>query len=132
MKLNITTENNWLEATWYEEVQQEENISRVQVHCESFSGHKEHISMLRNKAKEFDTSLDEYEDIIKEVSDSFRYPTQEELDKEELANKIQEALTFLAKTDNREFPSYIPKDGENVAETIAKRVEARQFIRENR
>lgn len=132
MKLDITTENNWIGATWYEEIQQEENISRVQVWCESFSGHREHIEMLRNKAKEYGTSLDEYEDVIKEVSDSFVYPTQEELDKQELANKIQEALAFLAKTDNREFPSYVPKDGENVTETIAKRVEARQFIRENR
>ena len=49
-----------------------------------------------------------------------------------LQNKVKEAMAFLDKTDNREFPSYIPKDGEILAETIAKRVEARQFIRENR
>ena len=67
MKLEMKLENNWLEATWKE--------NGMQVHCESFSGHKEHITMLRAKAKEFNTSLKEFESLIKQCEDSFVYPT---------------------------------------------------------
>lgn len=72
MKLNIILENNWLEATWLE--------NEIQIHCESFSGHKEHIALLRAKAKEFNTPLDEFEDLIKQCQDSFVYPTDEEIE----------------------------------------------------
>lgn len=91
IKLNIKLENNWLEATWKE--------NGIQIHCESFSGHKEHIVMLEAKALEFGTSLDEFEGLIKQCKDSFIYPTEDELAKEELNNKIQEANGYLAQTD---------------------------------
>lgn len=115
IKLNITIDKDWLEATWTKEVTtinevevdgelvketvQEESVTTEQIHCESFSGHKEHIVMLEAKALEFGTSLDEFEGLIKQCKDSFIYPTEDELAKEELQNKIQEANVYLAQTD---------------------------------
>lgn len=74
MKLNIILENNWLEAAWLED--------EIQIHCESFSGHKEHITLLRTKAKEFNTSLIEFEPLIKQCEDTFIYPSDEEIETE--------------------------------------------------
>lgn len=74
IKLNITIDKDWLEATWLED--------EIQIHCESFSGHKEHIAMLRAKAKEFNTSLKEFEPLIKKCEDAFIYPTNEEIETE--------------------------------------------------
>ena len=119
IKLNITIDKDWLEATWTKEVTtinevekevevdgelvkeivKEESVTTEQIHCESFSGHKEHIVMLEAKALEFGTSLDEFEGLIKQCKDSFIYPTEDELAKEELQNKIQEANQYLAQTD---------------------------------
>jgi hypothetical protein len=48
-----------------------------------------------------------------------------------IQKQVMERKEFLKKTDNREFPSYICKDGEILEDTIAKRVEAREFIRAN-
>lgn len=124
MKLNIILENNWLEATWIE--------NELQVHCESFSGHKEHIDMLRAKAKEFNTSLEDYEDLIAECEDSFIYPTDEEIAKEEVINKIAEAKAYLSSTDYKmtvDYFSTLSKDIQD--EFILKRNEAREFIRAN-
>ncbi len=119
IKLNITIDKDWLEATWIKEVTtindvekevevdgelvkeivQEESVTTEQIHCESFSGHKEHIAMLEAKALEFGTSLDEYSELIKQCKDSFIYPTDEELLAYELDKKIQEANQYLAQTD---------------------------------
>lgn len=74
IKLNIILENNWLEATWLED--------EIQLHCESFSGNKEHITLLRTKAKEFNTSLEEFEPLIKQCQNAFIYPTDEEIEYE--------------------------------------------------
>lgn len=74
MKVNIILENNWIEATWLED--------ETQIYCESFSGHKEHIAMLRAKAKEFNTSLKEFEPLIKQCEDAFIYLTDEEIETE--------------------------------------------------
>lgn len=95
-KLNlILDDKNWLEATWAELTEIESSI----IHCESFSGHKEHISMLRAKAKEFNTSLKEYEPLIKECQDNFIYPSDEEIKQQEQANLNQESLNSLSSTD---------------------------------
>lgn len=69
--------NNWIEVTWI-------NEENIEFHCESFSGHEEHIELLRLKAKELNTSLDEFEDIIKQCQDSFIYPTDEEIETEKI------------------------------------------------
>jgi len=92
MKLELKLSNNWLEATWYTE----ENETKTQVHCESFSGHPEHIAMLKSKALEYGTELDEV--IIKELADSYEAPTQAELDAEANKAKIQEAYAYLVST----------------------------------
>lgn len=91
MKLEMKLENNWLEATWLED----EN----QIHCESFSGHPEHIAMLEAKVLEFGTSLDEYADVIAQAKEAFVMPAAEELLAYELDQKIQEANGYLAQTD---------------------------------
>lgn len=115
IKLNIVVDKDWLEATWTKEVTtinevekdgklvQEDSVATEQVHCESFSGHREHIQMLRAKAKEFNTSLDEFEDIIKQCQDSFVYPTEEENEVEQIKQfQIQfrfDRDSLLNKTD---------------------------------
>lgn len=88
MKLNITLDQtNWIEATWEKEIitqvdGKEDRVETTQVYCESFSGHEEHINMLRTKAKEFNTSLKEFEPLIKQCQDSFVSPTDEEIEAE--------------------------------------------------
>ena len=119
IKLNITIDKDWLEATWTKEVTtindvekevevgdklikeivQEESVTTEQLHCESFSGHPEHIAMLEAKALEFGTSLDEYADVIKQAKEAFVMPTAEELLAYELNQKIQEANHYLTQTD---------------------------------
>ena len=76
MKLSIIKDNtNWLEATWYEEFVTTEGdepvITKKQVHCEYYSGHPEHIAMLRDKAAAYGTILTEFEGLITEVGDNF-------------------------------------------------------------
>ena len=105
MKLELKLTNDWLEATWYDETitvdkeTQGESVVKTQIHCESFSGHPEHIAMLEAKALEFGTSLDEFEGLIAQVKESFVMPTEEELLAYELDQKIQEANQYLAQTD---------------------------------
>ena len=102
IKLNIKLDNNWLEATWTKEVTtindvekevevygevikeivQEELVTTEQLHCESFSGHKEHIEQLRAKSKQFNTSLKDFEPLIKQCEDAFIYPSDEEIETE--------------------------------------------------
>ena len=122
MELILKLENNWLEATWLED--------ETQIHCESFSGHREHIQMLRAKAKEFNTSLKEFESLIKQCEDSFIYPTDEEIAKEELQHKINEALAYLSSTDYKMTVDYFGSLSKEIQdELILKRAEAREFIR---
>ena len=111
IKLNIIADKDWLEATWTKEVTtinevekdgelvQEDSVATEQVHCESFSGHREHIQMLRAKALELGTNLDEYEAVIAECESKFVYPTDEEVAAELAAHTKAEALAYLASTD---------------------------------
>lgn len=114
MKLELIKYDNanWLEATWKEiktitlpqEVDENGMADMVlrtseveiQVHCESFSGHAEHIAMLRAKALEYGTELDEA--IVKELEESYEAPTQAELDDEAKKAKLQEAYAYLSST----------------------------------
>ena len=152
IKLNITIDKDWIEATWTKEVTtineiekevevdgelikeivQEESVTTEQIHCESFSGHREHITLLRAKAKEFNTSLKEFEPLIKECEDAFIYPTDKEIAKEELNNKIQEAKIYLASTDYKMTIDYFATLTKEIQdELILKRAESRKFIRDN-
>ena len=125
MKLNIKLEDNWLEATWLED--------ETQIHCESFSGHKEHITMLRTKAKEFNTSLKEFESLIKKCQDVFIYPSDEEIAKEELQHKLNEAQYLLDSTQFKFGEDYDKKKNTPEWEELkVKRAEAREFIRGNK
>ena len=100
----ILDQTNWLEATWVEEVitqveGEEDRVETTQVWCESYSGHTEHIAMLRAKASEFGTELGEYEELIAECENKFVYPSDEEVAAELAAHTKAEALAYLASTD---------------------------------
>ena len=133
----ILDETNWLEATWTEEIitqveGEEDKVETTQVHCESYSGHPEHISMLRAKALEFGTSLDEYEELIAECESKFIAPTEEEIQAEEIAMKVQEYKSYLASTDYKMTIDYfatLTVDMQN--ELTTKRAEAREYVRAN-
>ena len=137
MKLDLILTNDWLEATWYnEEVSineetKEETVTETQVHCESYSGHSEHIKMLRAKALEFGTSLDKYESLISECKSKFVYPTQEELDKEINAHKVQEPRSYLFSTAWYVERLNDPSSGKPIPqEVLDKRADARLIINE--
>ena len=124
MKLNIKLEDNWLEATWLED--------ETQIHCESFSGHKEHITMLRTKATEFETELDEYEDLIAECENNFIAPTEEEIQAEITVNLVQEAKNYLASTDYKMTIDYFATLSKEEQDSLVKeRAEKREFVRLN-
>ena len=88
---SVINENGWLEVTWVE--------GDEQVFCGSYSGHPEHIKMLRDKAVEFNTPLDAYEDMITKVQSEFKMPSVEELNAYEQEQKVMECTTYLASTD---------------------------------
>lgn len=127
MKLELKLTNDWLEATWYEEVDE----VKTQVHCESYSGHPEHIAMLRAKALEFGTSLDEFEDLIIQAEQAYTPPTQEELDKALVIQKVQEYKAYLLATDFKMTVDYYATlTTEQQEELTTKRAEARAFLKE--
>ena len=77
--INIKLDNNWLEATWIK--------NETQIHCEAFSGHPEHISMLRDRCLLHGVKLSiDDEKLIEEAMNNFTMPSQEELDKINLDN----------------------------------------------
>lgn len=149
MKLELKLTNDWLEAAWYEETItvndvekeietirgviketiQEEATTKAQVYCESFSGHNEHIAMLRVKAKEFNTELDEA--LIAECVANFKYPTEAELAEQELKAKLGEAQALLDSTQFKFGDDYDQKDTPEWLALKVKRQEAREFIRIN-
>lgn len=100
----ILDQTNWLEATLVEEIVtqvegEEDRVETTQVWCESYSGHPEHIAMLRAKATEFGTELGEYEELIAECENKFVHPSDEEVAAELAAHTKAEALAYLANTD---------------------------------
>ena len=66
---------------------------------------------------------DEYREIIT--------PTQEQAEALELAKAIRDAKNYLAETDYKDLPNYVPKPDEDIAAIIAERNERREFIRAN-
>ena len=121
MKLELKLTNDWLEATWYEDDKQ--------VHCESFSGHPEHIAMLRTKALEFGTELDET--VVAECIANFKMPTEAELLLEANRINVAEAKAYLASTDFKMTIDYFATLTE-IEQTglTAKRAEVRSFLKE--
>ena len=123
IKSFILDETNWLEVIWV-------NENDEQIHCESFSGHPEHIAMLRARALEFGTKLDE--SLIKECIANFKYPTEEELAQQELESKIAEAKAYLESTDFKMTVDYYSTlTADEQAELTEKRAEAREYVRVN-
>ena len=122
MKLDIKLDKDWLEATWIKEVTtindvekevevdgelvkeivKEESVITEQIHCESFSGHPEHISMLRDRCLLYGVKLSiDDEKLIEEAMNNFTMPSQEELDKINLDNlKVELKSTKLIALDN--------------------------------
>ena len=124
IKSFILDDTNWLEVVWV-------NDNEEQVHCESYSGHPEHIAMLRAKALEFGTSLDEFEDLITQAEQAYTPPTQEELDKALVIQKVQEYKAYLLATDFKMTVDYYATlTTEQQEELTTKRAEARAFLKE--
>lgn len=75
----------------------------------------------------------EYELIKEWLKDNTPEPefTEEELAQQEINKKIQEAKLYLANTDYKMLPNYVPKANEDLDAIIAKRNETREFIRNN-
>ena len=125
----ILDETNWLEATWVEEIVtqaegEEDIVETTQLHCESYSGHPEHIAMLRAKATEFGTELGEYEELIAECESKFVHPSEEEVAAELAAHTKAEALAYLASTDW--YVTRKAETGVEIPEEVSKlRAEAR-------
>ena len=123
-EFKLSQNKGWFEVTWVED----ETI----VHCESFSGHPEHIQMLEAKALEFNTSIDEYQGIIDEAVKNFVSPTQAELDRYVIDNQIAEYKNYLSSTDYKMTVDYFATlDKITQDALIVKRAEAREFIRNN-
>lgn len=76
----------------------------------------------------------EYE-LIKEWLSQGNVPepefTEEELVKQEINTKVQEAKQYLQSTDHKFYLGYKPKDGEDLVAIEARRDEAREYIRAN-
>lgn len=103
--------NGWVEVTWVDTITSKIAIDtmvdgevvqvvknkqeEIIVHCESYSGHPEHIQLLRNKAVEFNTDLTELEPLIVQVQNEFIMPTEEDL------LSIQKEQELILAQDNR-------------------------------
>lgn len=57
--------------------------------------------------------------------------TEEDIQKQELQIKINEAKQYLDKTDHKFYNGYKPKESEDLVEIERLRDEAREFIRAN-
>ena len=57
--------------------------------------------------------------------------TEEELAKQLINTKVQEAKQYLQSTDHKFYLGYKPKEGEDLVAIEAKRDEAREYIRMN-
>lgn len=133
IKLELKLTNDWIEATWYTEADE----VKTQVHCESFSGHAEHIAMLRSKLAEYgvETTVQD-EALITECQAQFVYPTEEELAQEASKQMLQEANAYLASTDwvepyllRHELGlEVLPADSQKLV-IAAKRAEYKLYIR---
>ena len=123
-EFKLSQNKDWFEVSWIED----ETI----VHCESFSGHPEHIQLLKMRALEFSTTIDEYQGIIDEAVKNFVVPTQAELDSYIVQNQITEYKNYLLSTDYKMTVDYFATLNKITQdELLAKRAEAREFIRAN-
>jgi len=104
----VYEKTNWLEVTWVKEIVTqvevekdgelviEDKIEVIQIHCESFGDSDEYIQLLRDRALEFNTSLDEYEELISIVISNRSIPTEDELLALKKENEKQRILSIKA------------------------------------
>ena len=117
---------NAIEVTWVETIEEVETV----IHCQAYADVQ--IDLLRADAEKYGTSLDEYEDIIKEVESNIVYPTPEEIAEQEKQAKLQECYAYLNSTDYKMTIDYFATLTESEQAILTtKRAEARQFIRDN-
>ena len=107
------------------------------IHCQAYADVQ--MDMLRADALKYNTPLDEYESIIKEVESNIVLPTPEEIAEQEKQAKLQECDAYLKNTDWVE--PYLLKHytglellNENSYKFEIERLrkEAIQFIRDNK
>lgn len=100
LKPIIIDATGWLEATWVERTQDAD--TETQVWCQSY--HPTQIDMLRAKAAEYGTPLDEYEPLLAEWVAAYTPPVPEPLTPEQLQAMVvqatQQRLDDFARTRN--------------------------------
>lgn len=113
IKLSITKTNiDWIDVIWTKEVViqiegQEDTIESKQINCESFSGHREHIEMLKNKCVEFGTKLNKEQlKIIDEISKAFVYPDENDILKEIETQRVLSIKSKAKGLIEKEYPLY--------------------------
>lgn len=99
----------WLEATWIERTQAAESepgaVTETQVWCQSY--HPTQIDMLRAKAAEYGTPLDEYEPMLAEWVASYEPPVvTPEQKRAELTNAVT-VLRWSKETGGLTLPNGI-------------------------
>ena len=118
---------NYIEVTWVETIEEVETV----IHCQAYADVQ--MDMLRADALKYNTSLDKYEDIIKEVESNIVLPTPEEIAEQERLVKLSECYAYLNSTDYKMTVDYFATLTESEQAILTtKRVEARQFIRDNK
>lgn len=125
MKLELIKYNNanCLEATFIDE--------DIIIHCQAYSDIQ--VDLLKEDCLRFNVKLNKEQlALIKEVEDNIVLPSQEELDKIELKNKLDEAYSYLNKTDKKFLIGYKQKKDEDLVSIEKLRDEARDFIRANK
>ena len=128
----ILDQTNWLEVTI---VNENDEIT----HCESFGDSDEYQELLNQRCNEFGIEVTtDLEDILSEQKSKRYIPTSEEIAKQQaeearlvLVQQLAEAQAYLNSTDF--YYARFLETGEVVPEAVvAKRVEAREFIRANK
>lgn len=101
------------------------------VHCQAYADVQ--MDLLNEDCLKFGVKLNKEQlALIKEVEDNIILPTQEELDKLELKNRVDEALAYLVKTNHKFYIGYIPKEDDDLKAIQEKRDKALLFIRDNK
>ena len=103
LKPLIIDSTGWLEAAWVN-VEQKPDKGEIEspVYCQSF--HPTQIDLLRTKATEYETPLDEYEQMLADWVAAYTTPDSEPLTPEQLQTLVvqatQQRLDDFARTRN--------------------------------
>ena len=90
---------NCIEVTWVETIEEVETV----IHCQAYADVQ--MGMLRADAEKYGTSLDDYEDIIKEVESNVKLLSDEQLQEIE-QNRIICIKSKAKELIEAKYPAY--------------------------